>query len=204
MGSLREVMKMNNKSIVITMLALSITLSIGMIYSSAQNYETTHYIADWIHNFNTVDELIGCDDLDLIIVGEIIESDTYSQPVSTNNSFIIMTKHTIQVDELLLGKCEEIIYVHQHGGIYGNKIVDFEDDPLMTKGTKMVLFLHQAPTGDYYIIGGAQGRYELKDGKLLSLGETMPENSAVVERTVHLKINGLELNLLKEQINKTP
>ncbi len=88
-----------------------------------------------------------------------------------------VTDYTVVVDRVLQGRVAagSRLTVTQPGGRLelptfrgGPKLKRtfvFEEDPLMAVGEEHVFFLKQAPDGSYYVVGGPQGRFQVRDGR---------------------------------------
>lgn len=88
-----------------------------------------------------------------------------------------VTDYTIVVDRVLQGRVTagSRLTVTQPGGklelptFRGSPTLKrtfvFEEDRLMSVGEEHVFFLKQGPDRSYFVVGGPQGRYQVRDGR---------------------------------------
>jgi len=108
---------------------------------------------------------------------------------------VVQTDVTIRVTQSLSGAdlTDTRIVVSQPGGQIGDDRVVVEEEPVAEKGEPYVLFLTQFPDGKFGIVGGPQGRYQVKDDKLVNLGDSARDKG--VGKQLHgLKWADLERN----------
>jgi len=86
---------------------------------------------------------------------------------------VVQTDVTVKVTRTLSGAdlTGERIVVSQPGGQIGDDRIVVEEEPATEKGEPYVLFLTRFPDGTFGIVGGPQGRYQVKDDKLVNLGD---------------------------------
>jgi hypothetical protein len=80
------------------------------------------------------------------------------------------------------------IVVKQTGGKLGSTIQEVRDDQLMKVGARYVLYLQRVPTGpysgDYFVVGGGQGRLDVDSlGHLSSATVKLPANATAATLT---------------------
>lgn len=83
-------------------------------------------------------------------------------PISTNFSFTI-SKVLLDPHHLLTSSPTHIT-IHQTGGWQGNTLHQVCGDPLFRISEGTILFLHQFSPGQYLVIGGPSGRFEVHHG----------------------------------------
>lgn len=80
-----------------------------------------------------------------------------------------VTDFTVRVDSVLEGNNDlagKTIQMTQMGGTLGKRTVIVDAEPLSEKGDELLLFLRQGSDGGFRVVGGAQGRYKVENGKL--------------------------------------
>lgn len=108
---------------------------------------------------------------------------------------IVKTDVTVRVAATLSGAdlTGKVIIVGQLGGQIGDDRVVVEEEPSAEKGATYVLFLRGFSDGKFGVVGGPQGRYAVRDGKLASLGEHAREKG--VGKQLHgVQLADLERN----------
>lgn len=100
---------------------------------------------------------------------------------------IPFTNVRLEVTTLIKGPVSDAnqIVVQQTGGTADGKVFEVEDDPIMSKGSKALLFLDQGRDGKYFIIGGPAGRIDLTDGtpkklKGSPMNESLPNSEVAL------------------------
>jgi len=83
-------------------------------------------------------------------------------PLSTDFSFTI--SKVLLDPHHLLTRFPAPITIHQTGGWFGSTLHQVCGDPLFRVGEGAVLFLHQFGPGQYFVIGGPSGRFEVRHG----------------------------------------
>jgi hypothetical protein len=184
------------KSKIIIMIAFAVFVAgIGnLIYRPSEDVVEIVYLEGmWEKRYSSISNLASDDEVDLIIVGSIIGSEEYKEYALNGPGWFMQTNFTVQISSLLHGSIDsETIHVHQTGGHRDNVLLMFEEDPLMKKGDKCVLFLHEIDKGNYYVVGGSQGRFPIEHNKVYSLGEIV-DNDAVSRMTENLKTKGMTI-----------
>ncbi len=93
---------------------------------------------------------------DTIVVGEVRSSDTYW----SRDGRLILTRHTIQVDETLKGLPSGTLEVTTIGGTIGDLTLYVAGMPAFAKGERTILFLEAA--GLYTtVVGLGQGKFSV-------------------------------------------
>ena len=97
-----------------------------------------------------------------IVVGEVLGSETYW----TLDRRVILTRHTILVDETLKGAVEETIEVTIVGGTIGDIVLYVAGMPAFTAGERTVLFL-ESSSRYRTVVGLGQGKFRV-DGDFIA------------------------------------
>ena len=148
------------------------------------------YHVSYPYEYNNITEMSG--DSDLIINGYVTESKIIGD---INGHELLFTDYTIKVTDVYKGKLSvnEIVVKQTGANVYGLKR-QIQEDPLMTKDVTMILFLKEYEKNKYFIIGGPQGRFEIHDDKIYSLGEI---HASVEIMTKHLVTQGISIEELE-------
>ena len=178
---------------------ISITTAFFIMYTNVPNTSEIIIDADWVNLYPNFKEL--ADSSDLIIRGVVLNSISYklelSEPVSTP---LLLTNYTIKIEEIIKGyEDSETINVRMTGGRLDGKVISIRGCPPMKEGETVILFLKRFTKDNYYIIGGPQGRFIIKGGKVYSLGEIYP---SAKKYTSHLKTNGIPIREFIESIEQ--
>jgi hypothetical protein len=86
-----------------------------------------------------------------------------------------------------------IVVSHLGGSDGANRYV-MEAEPVSEVGQEYLLFLERTPAGNYVVVGGSQGRYLVRDGRVQAL-TTEAEALPLVA-----SLRGAELPALAEQL----
>lgn len=158
--------------------------------------------ANWVNQGTTVAEMSS--QADLIVRVRVINSETrelretlpvYAEDAKTvigEKEFVTpFTDSQMQVLEVYKGSAEDAITVMQTGGLPEAVDVNatpfsIEGDPIFTPGSEHILFLTDI-TNDgvhstgrkLYVIVNPFGRYELKDGGLITPADVMVEDGTI-------------------------
>jgi hypothetical protein len=140
-----------------------------------------HVSWDW--SYSSLDELRAA--ADVVVAGRIasvVSAEDESAPG------IAASLATVTVDRAIKGAAGPTITVKQTGGTLDGVFQRVSDDPLMERGNHVVLYLKFVDSGpyagDYYILGGPQGRLAVsKDGALRSIGG-VPVPRGVTETSI--------------------
>jgi len=168
-------------------------------YTNVPNTSEIIIDADWVNLYPNFKEL--ADSSDLIIRGVVLDSISYKLELSEPTSApLLLTNYTIKIEEIIKGyEDSEIINVRMTGGRLDGKVISVRGCPLMKKGETVILFLKRFAKDNYYVIGGPQGRFIIKGGKVYSLGEIYP---SAKKYTSHLKTNGIPIREFIESIEQ--
>lgn len=87
----------------------------------------------------------------------------------TDSSALVYTDFTFTITRVLWDPHHQIsgstsITIRQTGGCTGGTLYRVDDDPLFQVGEEAILFLHQFSPGQYNVIGGPSGRFEVRNG----------------------------------------
>ena len=121
----------------------------------------------WAKFYGSLTELKQATGLDLVVQGTFTamrgdaSSGARSTPLMTNFSFTISK---VLLDTHHLSNRSASITVRQTGGSIGDTVHQVCDDPLFHVGENAILFLHQSDAGQYFVVGGPSGRFEVHDG----------------------------------------
>lgn len=171
---------------------ISIILVIAAIaISSTPVKPVTYSSASWHMRYDNIEDLFAKSDV--VVIGVVQSSSSY-----VGESNIIYTDHVFRVDEVLLGSPESKITILQTGGITEEKHVEIEDDPLLDKNDVHVMFLREYKDGHYCSLGGPQGHFVTKNGKIYSIGE-IDQRASLTTSLVHTK--GISLAQLETSKN---
>lgn len=138
---------------------------------------------------------------DVILVGKI------TQIASNNSGSIPTTDFAVYVNQTIKGNVTpgSTVLVRQVGAILaGNRTIADQDDPMMSVGGNVILFLQYeciAPNGSiqtgapFFITGGPQGRFLVKSALAYSL-DTVDQ----ADSWIHVKVNGMPMDQFVSQI----
>lgn len=180
--------------IFITVSILLLVFSVYFIFNRVNNNKNSDDVllhASWIEGFDTTEELSKSSDL--IIIGEVEsqEPELRHDLVFTNH---IVTIKDIFSDKRTLEMAEKTkIKIFQTGGTLGKFITPaIIDAPLLQEGETYMLFLRETAEKRFLVMGGTQGAYIIKNGKVIS---SYGKNNILEEG-----FKNKDLNLLSEQI----
>jgi hypothetical protein len=164
------------------------------------NLEQVMYVS-YLHTFN----LTELKEKSELVIHGVIESSVVDANFDPNGIELpdVYTKFTIKIKDVLKGShTEDTIIVTQRGGTYNEATFRVKDDPLMTKGDEVVLYLAYSPlTESYMIIGGPQGRYQIQDGKLYHISEL---DKSIGFVTTKLHVYGADAKQLRNALSISP
>jgi hypothetical protein len=86
----------------------------------------------------------------------------------------LLTDAVVRVQKVLIGAAHLAntpITVTHLGGIQGNDQYIMEGEPVSGRGRSYLFFLQQTEDGRYVIVGGAQGRYVVRNGMLTAVSK---------------------------------
>jgi len=145
----------------------------------------------WARGYGSLKELVASPYTTVIVKGVVIEAKSYVEGLHepTRGPGLIFTDYLLEVQLVLKGSLNvsDVITIHQTGGTIGEAVMTVWDDPPLSVGDALILFLYEYEPGKYYIEGGPQGRFILRDGLVYSLGEIHEPAEAV---TRPFKIHG--------------
>lgn len=90
----------------------------------------------------------------------------------------LMTDVEVMVERVLAGRPEaagQKIVIQQLGGMLDGQIYVMKDEPLSEPNRSYVFFLQEAAPGRYVIVGGAQGRFDIRSGRLTMMSDEAGE-----------------------------
>jgi len=130
--------------------------------------QTVYMDASWARTYHDVKSLKQ--DSDLVVSGTFTGIAATVQPdkgpVETDFTFTL--SKTLVNPQLVNVKT---ITVRQTGGIVGNITYVVADDPLFVVGAQEILFLHQFAPGQYFVLGGPTGRFQISQGVVHPVGQ---------------------------------
>lgn len=126
--------------------------------------------ASWPIHFDSIAGLKGSSQV--IVVGSVSAMiRTYRSPIQ-----IPYTDFAFHVDSVVSDPGHRLttpsITIHQVGGFVNNFPLQVEDDPLLVPGERDVLFLRQYSPGSYAVVGGPQGRFQIRSGVVQAVSAT--------------------------------
>lgn len=179
-------------SMIIIFIALVVVVNQSI--NPSNTYSKVRYgMGSWPIKYNSLRELTISSNVDVIVIGVIMNAESYEEKaIDASEAHLICTKYSFKVQCVLKGPQDlDVIEIHQTGGTINGETLILLDDPPMHVDDVLILFLHEWEPSKYYIEGGPQGRFVVKDGKVYSLGEIEHSAEAL---TSHLKTNGILLN----------
>ncbi len=168
---------------VVAFLAILCFVSVGM--QSGDILVTV----SWAESYSNIEDLST--EADLIAVGtvkgvvgvnsEVVGEDRWGPII------LYFTDFAFYVEQVLQGPQDvgEVI-IHQTGAADEYEI---RDDPLLERGDRYVLFLHEYETGKYFILGGPQGRFQIIEDKVFSMNNILP---VIISLHPGLDVKGVE------------
>lgn len=134
--------------------------------------------ASWAYRYKDVQELTSNSDIiALIKVDKLSETIERKVPASIYQVTVL--------DGIKGCRADEKLYVYMTGGKVGRELFEVESDPLMKKGQQFLIFARENEDGTCTILGGPQGRFVYRNGRLNSLegafAENMPLNDMKAE-----------------------
>jgi len=175
------VKKMRDKKVILSMMIFMVS---AVFFADALvQSQVSLCTASWVNKYYSIDHL--SDSADLVVVGTVSSSTPYKWRDAHHS--ILFTDFHFTVDSVLKGDPDaKEILIRQTGGKVSCKTSYIIDDPLFTKRTKMVLFLREYAPNCYSVLGGPQGRFIVRNGKVYSIGEIYSPASDTTEE-LHTK-----------------
>lgn len=184
-------------AIIITMvafLAILCSVSIGGMQSGAMLGQAG---ASWAESYESIEHLSAV--ADLIAVGTVkgvveVTGDVIAE-ARWGPVILYFTDFAFSVEQVLKGPQDvREVMIHQTGAA---RKYEIHDDPLLKRGDKYVLFLHEYETGKCYILGGPQGRFQIIDGEVFSMDNILP---SVPDLGPGLGVQAVELESFLESV----
>ena len=138
----------------------------------------------WAMGYGDIPSLTA--DADLVALGKItgcpsVGSEEVGAPPVT--STLYTTYFSFEIESVPYGAASQpTVVIPQTGGIVGGKTAEIMDDPLMQTGDRYVLFLREARSGLYVVLGGPPGRFVVRDELVSSLSAIYPERNIFDQR----------------------
>jgi hypothetical protein len=150
----------------------------------------------WAMGYGSLKELKRATALDLAIQGTFttIQSTQGQAPPSRQNGplttdFSFLISKVLLDPHHLLNSSSSTITIHQTGGRLGNTLHQVCDDPLFRVGEEAILFLHQFSPGQYFVMGGPSGRFEVRKGLVQPVNnEGVKLPSGLTERQFYIML----------------
>lgn len=149
----------------------------GSLLTNRSNSGSNATIIDvsWARGYGSLKELAISPYTTVVVKGVVIGAESYVETLRepTLGPGLVFTDYVLEVQLVLKGslKVSDTITIHQTGGTVGGYTMVVWDDPPLHVGDTLVLFLHEYEPGKYFIEGGPQGRFTIRDGSVYSLGE---------------------------------
>lgn len=124
--------------------------------------------ASWAMGYRSLKELKQATALDLAVRGTFTAiQGTQGQAPSSGSSDLLSTDFSFTINKVLLDphhlfNSSSSVTIHQTGGRVGSTLHQVCDDPLFRIGEEAILFLHQFSPGQYFVMGGPSGRFEVR------------------------------------------
>lgn len=155
----------------VAFLAILCSVSIGGMQSGAMLGEAG---ASWAESYASIEHLSAVADLIAVgtvkgvveVTGDVIGEDRRGPRI------LYFTDSAFSVEQVLKGPQDvREVLIHQTGAAGKYEI---RDAPLLKRGDKYVLFLHEYETGKCSILGGPQGRFQIIEGEVFSMDNILP------------------------------
>lgn len=112
----------------------------------------------------------------VIVQGEVKKVKSYK-----GLSGVIYTRASVLVSDIIKGKiAKKNITVEYKGGEVGNIGLSVEDEPLLEKGERVILFLTNSfwRKNVYYVVGGVLGKYAICPDDTVRIGYSCDEDES--------------------------
>jgi hypothetical protein len=129
----------------------------------------------------TLEDLV--EKADCIVIGRVVGSHTFRSP----DQKLILTRHTLEIQQSLKGNPSPTMEVTTIGGQIGDTILQVAGMPSLTVGESMVLFLK--PAGAYTtVLGWQQGKYSIRNGQVTNSAVGLSFSDGLPGKTVVLSV----------------
>ncbi|MBN1682042.1 hypothetical protein JW865_00630 [Candidatus Bathyarchaeota archaeon] len=127
---------------------------------------------------------------DLVARCKVLSMETHKIKLADQSGGTVpLTYVTVEVVNMINGSSKiSTIIVNQYGGEVDGKLESVLGDPLMKTGDDFVLFLKESKSGNYWPVGGPQGRFPIVGGKVYSLADIDSTSTVPAE----LKTGGVD------------
>jgi len=130
--------------------------------------------ASWAVSFSSIEDLSAASAL--VVTGrvgsgpaKVVEA---TEAAGGAGIPLYFTDWPFDVSRVLKGPAASKLVVRQTGTVVDGKRIEIRDDPLLESDTEYLLFLSfDAETGTYAVVGGPQGRLEVRNGRVSSLSD---------------------------------
>ena len=119
---------------------------------------------------------------ELTMDSELIVFATVQNSTPGKESPIPSTLFTMKINTLLWGEPLDATFeIYMTGGKNADgTLTQVADDPLMKEGEQYLLFCRENTDGSYTVLGGPQGRFRYREGKLTAIYQ--PDKSLTVKQ----------------------
>lgn len=129
--------------------------------------------ASWPKGYSSLGDLRA--DADAVIIGNV--ANVSFQGPDPQDAQLPLTRYSVTVERVLSGTAPANLTLQQTGGVIQGVRQVVAGDPLLATGQKYLMYLHFVATGPaagvYYVLGGGQGRFEVRpDGSLRKVAQT--------------------------------
>lgn len=133
--------------------------------------------ASWAYNFSSFEDLSAASSL--VVIGRVGSSPAKvvaaTDTVGSAGISLHFTDWPFVVSKVLKGPAAPSVVVRQTGAVLDGRRIEIRDDPLFESDREYLLFLSfDAETGTYAVVGGPQGRLEVRGGRVSSLSVVYP------------------------------
>jgi hypothetical protein len=167
----------NTKIAALTLVtALIASVALAYLHLPKDNTKPTELSVSWAEAYPNIESLVK--KAELIVIGTVNSSHSY---LGLKGTTIPYTDHEVIIEVALKGSINSTtITIVQTGGTLDGKTYVVHDDPLLTEGQRIIVFLRKAIPGPdfagpvkerYTILGGPQGRFLIIDGLVYSVGD---------------------------------
>ncbi len=154
-------------------------------------------LVDWAEYYRSIEEMAQASEVDVIARGVIKDVEYEGFGITTAESKYLFKPHWI-IKGLSTARP---VWIHQIGGLtsLGETYMPYSD-PLMQVGDELILFLKERTSepGTYWVVGGPQGRFMVKSGRVYSIGEVYESPNEHVQRNLSMMTNQLHTGGIRE------
>ena len=141
--------------------------------TSTQSPSIHHLDTSWQKTYRDIKTLKH--DADVIASGTISSVKGTTTQKLIHKASIPFTDFTFTLKKVIWDPHQIVntstLTIHQTGGTVNNTVFEVDDDPLFHVGEQTILVLHQFAPGQYYVIGGPTGRFEVNNGQVTPMSQ---------------------------------